>query len=945
MYSFKNLTIVWWAVLLVLLGEQGSSFAEHWAFVPPKQVELPNVESAVGKSDHPIDRIVGARLEHEGMTPSATARPEILCRRIFLDLIGLPPTPNEVDRFVEAARKNLSSAVNTLLDRLMASPHFGEKWAMHWLDVARYSDSNGYEKDMPREQWPWRDWVVNAINDDLPYDRFLLEQFAGDLLPDATQDHVIATGFLRNSMINEEGAIVPEEFRMEAMFDRMDCMGKAVLGLTTQCAQCHDHKYDPITQKEYFGMFAFFNDTHERVGPIYSEDQLSKIEQINDAVQQINEHVKAARPNWRQEVAEWEAAQAPLHDHWQTIETYDETWVDGLNHPRSLADHSVVMLGHPSTEGNLYVRAQPDLKGVTGLRLEALTYGDLPRGGPGHNPTGSFVVSQLLAKAKPPGSDGWIDLELKNATADFSRPEQAFASLPLAQVDEDNKQVVGPVKFLIDGEDDTAWYPNRGEGRRNTPSVAAVEFAEPLDFPDGTEFRVNLLFRHYLGGDLRGILVLGRFRLALTKSPGPRATPFDHAATLALSKPAEMRTQGERRAIFTAWRKSIEELEALEQEIDGLYAGFPDAPDIGRFFSLSQRPREHQRDTFVLDGGIWDQPLDKVGPHVPSVLHPLKETGDPPRLEFARWLVDRRSPLTARVQVNRVWQAMFGTGLVETSEDFGTRAPRPEYQELIDWLAVDFMNHDWRLKNLLRTIVTSATYQQSSYAQPALYREDPNNSLLARGPRFRAEAEVVRDVALSISGLLHPTMGGQSIFPPVPQSVLRYNYSYPHYWKEPTGPERYRRALYVFRKRSMPDPVLSTFDAPNGDTACARRLRSNSPLAALAGLNEPIFVEAARAMALRVLEDGGATDPERADYAYRLCTSRCATTKEVAELLALLEGQRTRLAEGWLPINELATGDPAKRPILPPDTTPQDVAAWTLVSRVMLNLDETLCKN
>ena len=430
MFRLKHLTIVGIAAVLLLLGKQGSCLAEQWAFLPPKQVELPNVGSAVGKNDHAIDRIVGERLAGAGVMPSTVARPEILCRRIYLDLIGLPPGPAEVDRFVLTARRDLSSAVDALLDRLMASPHFGEKWAMHWLDVARYSDSNGYEKDLPREQWPWRDWVVDAINDDMPYDQFLVEQFAGDLLPDATQDHIVATGFLRNSMVNEEGAIVPEEFRMEAMFDRMDCTGKAVLGLTIQCAQCHDHKYDPISQEEYFGIFGFLNDTHERIGPLYAVEQLAKIDEIKEAVWQLNERVKAARPTWRQEVAEWEAAQAPLHNHWQILETYDETWVDGLNHPTPLADHSVVMLGHPSSAGNLYVRSQPDLKGVTGLRLEALTYGDLPRGGPGHNPTGSFVVSELLAKAKPPGSEDWIELKLKNATADFSNPEQALASLP-----------------------------------------------------------------------------------------------------------------------------------------------------------------------------------------------------------------------------------------------------------------------------------------------------------------------------------------------------------------------------------------------------------------------------------------------------------------------------------------------------------------------------------
>jgi hypothetical protein len=345
-----------------------------------------------------------------------------------------------------------------------------------------------------------------------------------------------------------------------------------------------------------------------------------------------------------------------------------------------------------------------------------------------------------------------------------------------------------------------------------------------------------------------------------------------------------------------------------------------------------------------LDRGNWDQPLRAIEPHTPAAFHPFADDLPRNRLGFARWLADARSPLTARVAVNRVWQAVFGTGLVETAEDFGTRAPAPEYRELLDWLAVDFMEHGWSQKRLLRTIVTSAAYRQSSQASAELVSRDPRNVWLARGPRFRTDAEVVRDIALCVSGLITHKLGGPSVIPPVPQNVLDYNYTYPGYWKPAEGSDRYRRALYGFRKRSMPDPVMSNFDAPNGDFACARRVRSNTPLAALTALNEPIFVEAARALALRVLRETGKDDAQRADYAFCLCTSRQPTTAERESILNLLQTRRQRLAEGWLNPRDIATGDPSRLPELPADTTPQDAAAWTLTARVLLNLDETITK-
>ncbi|MCH2397890.1 MAG: DUF1549 and DUF1553 domain-containing protein, partial [Pirellulales bacterium] len=490
-------------------------------------------------------------------------------------------------------------------------------------------------------------------------------QIAGDLLPEPTQDQVIATGFLRNGMINEEGAIVPEQFRIEGIFDRMDCIGKAVLGVSLQCAQSHSHKFDPISQDEYYGMFAFLNDTNEAQVSVFAQDQLVQIDQISQGIRQVNDRVKSARLNWRTELAQWEAEQKVVAVGWEVLETFDETWIDGLNHLKKLVDHSIVNLGHPTKTGELYVRSQPDLQGVTGLRLEAMTCADLPNNGPGRSFQGTFALAELKVQARRPGRDNWEDLPLQKASADFSTEERAVASISKADVKEDDKQRLGPVGFMIDGDDTTAWYADRGPGRRNTDSVAVVQFAEPLSFSNGTELKVSLHFRTDLKERLktsdfgRGLLTIGRFRLAVTKSPNPHATRYNHAATLAMQKPAANRTTQEQQAVFTAWRQSLPELADFEAQIDRLFSDYPDAPPT-RVLSLSARSPELHRKTFVLDRGVWNRPLHQVQPHVPATLHPISGGDSLDRLSFACWLADRRSPLTARVQVNRVWQAIFG---------------------------------------------------------------------------------------------------------------------------------------------------------------------------------------------------------------------------------------------------------------------------------------------
>ncbi len=889
---------------------EGAAYQSHWAFLPPQKAPLPT-----GGASHPVDAWVLARLRELQMSPSPEAPSGALCRRLYLDLIGLPPSPEELKEFEQ-------QGYEATADKLLASERFGEKWGRHWMDVARYSDTNGYEKDLQREQWAWRDWVIEALNRDMPYDQFLIEQVAGDLLPSASQSQIIATGFLRNSMINEEGAIVPEQFRMVEMFDRMDCLGKAVLGLSTQCAQCHSHKFDPLTQDEYYGMFAFLNNTYEAQSWVYTAEQQQQIAGIRGKIADAEQRLKASRPQWPQELAAWEQNLAARQVTWEPlVATLLET-ISGLNHPTQEADRSILMKGHSSAD--VFLIASPKLDGVTGLRLEALNHHDLPQNGPGRSRLGTWALQELEAFVKPPGSNDWTKLKLVNATADFSEPLQKQA---------DGKKASGPVAHLIDGTDDTTWNADRGIGRRNQPSVAVVQFEQPLTYPEGTQLKIAW----------RNTDMLGCARFSITRQPSPEAPPVDHAALLAIETAAAQRTPEQQAAIFAAWRAGLAEAKPINDEIDALTKSLPQAATS--VLHLAERAASDPRRTYCLDRGNWDKPLQEVQPHVPAAFHAFPEGAPRNRLGFARWLADARSPLTARVAANRIWQAIFGVGLVETAEDFGTRAAAPEHRELLDWLAVDFTENGWSQKHLIRTIVTSATYRQSSHVSPEQFQRDPRNVWLARGPRFRAEAEVVRDIALSVSGLITHKLGGPSVIPPVPQNVLDYNYTYPAYWKPAEGPERYRRTVYGFRKRSMPDPVMSNFDGPNGDLSCARRVRSNTPLAALTALNEPIFNEAARAFALRILRTGGTTDAQRADHAFLLCTSRTPTAAERDAVLALVESRRKRLADGWLNVREIASGDPAKLPELPANVTPQDAAAWTLAARVMLNLDETISKN
>jgi hypothetical protein len=728
---------------------------KHWAFQPPVRPSEPAVRNTAWVRN-PIDRFILARLEKEGVAPSPEADRITLIRRLSLDLLGLPPTPREVDAFVH---DDEPAAYERLVDRLLASPHYGERWGRHWLDLARYADSNGYSIDAPRSIWPYRDWVIRAMNADMPFDRFTIEQLAGDLLPNATQDQKVATGFHRNTQINEEGGIDLEQFRVESIVDRVNTTGSVWLGLTVGCCQCHDHKFDPILQKEYYQLFAFLNNADEPTLELGTPEQLAERRRIHTRLGQVEKQLHGLDTTSAAGMVQWE-------------------------------------------------------KNLT-TPLRALLPADI----------------------------------------------QAILEVP------ENGRTEGQKDKL------TAAYRKTNQARH---VAAALAGTSPLT-------------------------ALAHVQVARTRA-------------------------------------------ALEEERADLKRRDPQVPT-----TMIVQERSTPRHTHVLLGGDFTRPGAEVGPGLPAVLvsggvypasggvYPRRDKpgGSPNRLDLARWLVDPRNPLTARVTVNRLWMHHLGLGLVETENDFGTQGTPPSHPELLDWLATEFVRRGWSLKAMHRLIVTSATYRQSSKARPDLATLDPRNRLLARQSRLRLEGEFIRDGALAAGGLLTEKVGGPSVFPPQPEGIYRFTQIDKH-WTPSTGPDRYRRGMYTYFWRSAPHPSLTVFDAPDATTTCTRRNRSNVPLQALTLLNDQAYVELAQGLAARVLREVETGDGERLQYAFRLCLARPPSEREQRRLEELLARQlvemHTEEARQMAPMD------------LPKDTDPRRFAAWTGVARVLLNLDEFITR-
>ncbi|MCB1228662.1 MAG: PSD1 domain-containing protein [Verrucomicrobiae bacterium] len=877
--------------------KQGAKYEQHWAFVKPVRPEPPAIAQKRATVRNPIDQFVLARLERENLAPSPEADPHTLIRRLSLDLVGLPPTPEEADAFAKAYAADGETAYLAAVDRLLDSKHYGERWARQWLDLARYADTNGYEKDRPRSIWPYRDWVIEALNADMPFDRFSIEQLAGDMLPNATADQRIATGFHRNTMLNEEGGIDPLEYRFYAMIDRVNTTGTTWLGLTVGCAQCHTHKYDPITQTDYYAMMGLLNNADEPAITVPDSQIAAKKAATEKEITKAEAELigKIDPTKFDAWLIEQKAQSAP----WTSLEP--TSLKSNLPHLVREGD-GVVFASGDFTKRDVFTLTY-DLSGIsqpiTAFRLEALPDERLPANGPGaayyEGRSGDFFLSEVAA------TSAGRKLAFSGASHDFGKIYIGNGSAAAENV--------------FDGDGSTGWSTATAEGR---PHEIVISLATPLD-PASGPLEIELLFeRHF-------VAALGKFRLSATTATHPVAAralpPIDPLS----ASDKELRLAYARTAAEMA--EARKPLEAIEKK----------RPELPTTLVMQERPDDNPRTTHRHHRGEYLNTKEEVTPAVPKVFPPLPEGAPANRLSFAKWLVDpERNPLVARVTVNRAWRAFFGRGLLNTAGDFGVQSEPPSHPELLDWLAVEFVERGWSLKQLHRLIVTSATYRQDARTTPELLERDPTNTLLARGPRFRLDAEIIRDSALATSGLLSEKLGGPSVYPPQPPSVSEAAYGSPK-WTPSPGQDRYRRSLYTFAKRTAPFAAYLTFDGPTGEACIARRDRSNTPLQALTLMNDTMFTEAAAALADSTLSGLGPNPVESEIVAaelFRRVLTREPDQSELTDLIGYYESQLARLKTGELATEKIGGNDSA---------TPEH-AAWTMVARVILNLDEAVTK-
>ena len=1061
----------------------GAEYRPHWAFVPPVQTKLPAVRAA-GWPRNAIDHFVLAAIEREGLQPAPEADRRTLVRRVHLDLIGLPPTPEVAQAFVDDPAPD---AYERLVDRLLAMPQYGERWARRWLDLARYADSNGYEKDRERSIWPWRDQVVRALNADQPFDQFTIEQLAGDLLPGATAEQITATGFHRNTMLNEEGGIDPLEFRFHAMTDRVATTGTAWLGLTLGCAQCHTHKFDPITQRDYFAVMACLDNADDVEFRL--PDTAAEARAAVAATQA--EASLVALPD-----------QFPLEPEWHVLDRVAATVV-GTGAPERLEDGSL-RFPPPEVDDVTYTIAfESELAVVSTLRLEVLPDKGLPQQGPGHAANGNFVLSDLRLTVSPNGSNaapqpvaiaaaradaeqsgyavasclddevrgGWaVDVgdARRNAahTAVFEfaqlvanakgsrfvvtlrqrhgnrhtigrlrlalgvlpasgeqlaaarrtacsqayatwraeaaaavvpwavlRPHAVESNLPLLEVQADDSVVAsgditksdryelrcavpmagitalrlealpdarlpgggpglcyyeGPAgdfflgelelfadgrrltfaraseshghnafgdqataALAIDGDLQTGWSAADRPSERHT---AVFVLSEPLG--SARELRVRMTFgRHYACS-------LGRFRLSATAQPGgATASPLPAAVEIALQAPGAANDEDQ---TFRHFLRTAPALATARRQMQSDALPVPTTTLV-----LRERGSANPRTTWLRRRGEYLQPVEAIAPGVLETIVPLPAGLPRNRLGLARWLVDPSNPLTARVAVNRAWQAFFGHGIVRSLGDFGYQGDLPTHPELLDWLAVEFVRRGWSHKQLHRLIATSATYRQSGLVAAAQRARDPDNRWLARGPRVRLEAEVLRDSVLQCSSLLSLRMGGPGVRPPQPAGVTEVGFGRPA-WQASDGEDRYRRSLYTFHKRTTPFALLQTFDAPSGEACVVRREAGTTPLQALTLLNDVLVVDAARALGELLAAEQG-SDRQRLQVACQRCLTRPPDDREATTLLEFVATQRARLVAGELDAAAIAGPGQGDR---------IEIAVWALLARVLFNLDE-----
>ena len=888
----------------------------HWAYVAPVQSPVPPHKGAAA-ARNPLDDFILGKLEVAGLDPSPEAERATLLRRVSLDLTGLPPSVPEVDAFEKDERPD---AYEANVDRLLHSPAYGERWARLWLDLARYADTQGYEKDNRRTIWRYRDWVIDAFNQNLPFDEFTVEQIAGDLLPGATLDQRIATAFHRNTMTNTEGGTDNEEFRTNAVVDRINTTFAVWLGTTMNCSQCHTHKYDPFPQKEYYQVLAFLNSTTDAD----NDDEAPYIEaptpleaeaaaKLRDAIARVEKVLDTPTPELAvaQEVWERRMRSAPQ---WTPLRPTSVA-ATGASHT-VLDDASILAAGERPETTVTTVECDADLDGVTAFRLEALTDPSLPHEGPGRADDGNFVLSTFSVEASSAGAasgDGTprTPVPLGAAAADFSQDGFPVANA-LAQKD----------------PKDSGWAVQPHAGKEHW-AVFAVKQPVAVGMRRVT-FTLAQSYR-------RPGFLLGRFRLSATRDPHA----LEHAAAPAeilriVERESKDRNAEERDALARHFRSIAPELTPAREELARLRAELPRPATVPVLVELPQ-----PRATHIMIRGNFLNLGDLVEPQTPAVLHPLPPSEPKSRLTFARWLVDKRNPLTARVLVNRIWEQFFGVGIVKTLEDFGTQGERPSNPELLDWLACELERLDWDLKAFQRLVVTSRTYRQSSRVNARLLEADPENRLLARGPRVRLAAETIRDSALAASGLLSHKLHGPSVMPPQPDGLWQVVYNGDR-WVTSPGEDKYRRGLYTFWRRTMPHPAMVAFDAPSREFCALKRSRTNTPLQALTTLNDPALVEAAQAIARRVMAEvpDGSVEA-RAARAFRLCLSRRPLDAEIARLSALFREESARYRQTPQAAETLATTGLGPAPAC---MDIAELAGWTVVANVILNLDETITK-
>lgn len=890
--------------------EQGASWPEdfeaapHWAYVVPQRPAIP--PQFVDKwIQSPIDFFVWKRLCQEGLCPSPPAEPAKLVRRLFLDLIGIPPTPGEVEAFVA---EPTSARYAELVDDLLNRPQFGERWARPWLDMARYADSHGFQRDDLRDNWAYRDWVIQALNADMPFDQFTIEQLAGDLLPNATESQKIATGFHRCAPTNVEAGSLPEETRVEQVLDRVNTTGTIWLGTTFECCQCHDHKYDPFTIKDYYSFLAFFNSTE-------LEADLTKPE-TPSSIQFQGPSLPLANPERDRERGSLEANLASVKSQLQQrkteLDSKLESWVTqeiagsesrAQTHGLPVLDFTshgttdtfekldrarILLVGDDPPNKDVYVvSTRKLLQGVLGFRLDVLQHESLPGKGPGRGDPvrRNFVLNEFSAELRH--RDGSVqELNFSSARASFSQK---------------NWDVSG----AIDQSQTSGWAVSPKFDQSHW-AVFALE--QPLDLADQSEL-VFTLTQNF--GQSRTI---GCFEIsAVTGSLKTEAVPSEILEIA--SEPAAMWSKSDRQKLRDYQLsqdplgiKLGRQIAAFEKKIEQL------AADTTLIMVEMQEPRE----THVFMRGDYRQPGESVEPRTPLTLHPMPQ-GPANRLTLAKWLVSPQNPLIARATVNRWWAELFGQGIVTTPEDFGIKGELPTHPELLDWLAVEFMDSGWSMKELLRLIVTSATYQQSSRITPELLERDDRNSLLARGPRLRMDAEMIRDNALAISGLLSLKQFGPPIRPYQPDGIWTKVGGAKYDYEVSPGSEQYRRGVYVVLKRGAPYPSLINFDATPRLACTVMRSRSNTPLQALTLLNDPVYVDAARALAERVqIEQSHLPLEAKIDYAFQLCAARRPSPNERDALLRLYHAQTTA-------------------------SSSQE--AWYCIATTLLNLHETITKD